>query len=82
MDEKDRLAILTGTRSFFLAFLVFVLVRGLADMERFDFSLPLWAILLVSLFGGAGPRHDRSGLRACVSVVGAAGRVNHRSRGA
>lgn len=37
------------TRSFFLAFLIFVLVRGLADTERFDLSLPLWAILLVSL---------------------------------
>lgn len=38
-----------ATRSFFLAFLIFVLVRGLADTERFDLSLPLWAILLVSL---------------------------------
>lgn len=37
------------TRSFFLAFLIFVLVRGLADTERLDLSLPLWAILLVSL---------------------------------
>lgn len=37
------------TRSLFLAFLIFVLVRGLADTERFDLSLPLWAILLVSL---------------------------------
>lgn len=37
------------TRTFFLAFLMFVLVRGLADTERFDLSLPLWAILLVSL---------------------------------
>ncbi|MGH9585608.1 MAG: O-antigen ligase family protein [Acidobacteriaceae bacterium] len=36
-------------RSFFLAFLSFVLVRGLADTERFDLSLPLWGILLVSL---------------------------------
>lgn len=37
------------TRTFFLAFLIFVLVRGLADTERFDLSLPLWAILLVSV---------------------------------
>lgn len=36
-------------RSFFLAFLIFVVVRGLADTERFDLSMPLWAILLVSL---------------------------------
>jgi O-antigen ligase len=36
-------------RTFFLAFLLFVLVRGTADTERFDLSLPLWAIVLVSL---------------------------------
>lgn len=36
------------SRTFFLAFLIFVLVRGVADTERFDLSLPLWAILLVS----------------------------------
>lgn len=37
------------TRTFFLAFLIFVLVRGVADTERFDLSLPLWAILMVSV---------------------------------
>lgn len=42
-----RLAAGSG-RTFFLAFLIFVLVRGVADTERFDLSLPLWAILLVS----------------------------------
>lgn len=36
-------------RTFFLAFLIFVLVRGMADTERFDLSLPLWAIVMVSL---------------------------------
>lgn len=36
-----------STRTFFLAFIIFVLVRGMADTERFDLSLPLWAILLV-----------------------------------
>lgn len=36
-------------RTFFLAFLLFVLVRGTADTERFDLSFPLWAIVMVSL---------------------------------
>lgn len=36
-------------KTFFLAFLIFVLVRGTADAERFDLSLPLWAIVMVSL---------------------------------
>lgn len=36
-------------RTFFLAFLMFILVRGLADTERFDLSLPLWAIVMMSL---------------------------------
>jgi exopolysaccharide production protein ExoQ len=33
-------------RTFFLSLLLFVAVRGLADTEVFDLSLPLWAILL------------------------------------
>ena len=37
------------TRTLFLAFLIFVLVRGFADTERFDLSLPLWTILVVSV---------------------------------
>ena len=36
-------------QTFFLAFLLFVLVRGIADTERFDLSLPLWAIVMISL---------------------------------
>ena len=36
-------------RTFFLAFLIFVLVRGMADTERFDLSLPLWAIVMIGL---------------------------------
>lgn len=35
-------------RTFFQAFLLFVLVRGLADTDRFDLSLPLWSILVVA----------------------------------
>jgi exopolysaccharide production protein ExoQ len=36
-------------RTFWLAFLLFVLVRGLTDTEPFDLSLPLWAIVMISL---------------------------------
>lgn len=39
-----------GSRqTFFLAFLLFILVRGIADTERLDLSLPLWAIVMISL---------------------------------
>jgi exopolysaccharide production protein ExoQ len=37
------------TKTFLFAFLIFVLVRGLADTERFDLSLPLWAIFMLSV---------------------------------
>jgi O-antigen ligase len=36
-------------KTFFLAFLLFILVRGTGDTERFDLSLPLWAIVMFSL---------------------------------
>ena len=36
-------------KTFLFAFLLFILVRGSADTERFDFSLPMWAIVMVSL---------------------------------
>jgi hypothetical protein len=36
-------------KTFLFAFLIFILVRGTADTERFDFSLPMWAIVMVSL---------------------------------
>jgi O-antigen ligase len=36
-------------RTFLIAFLIFILVRGFADTERFDLSLPLWAIVMLSL---------------------------------
>jgi exopolysaccharide production protein ExoQ len=35
-------------RVFLMAFLLFFLIRGFADTERFDLSLPMWAGLLVS----------------------------------
>jgi exopolysaccharide production protein ExoQ len=36
-------------RTFLFAFLLFILVRGIADTERFDLSLPMWAIVMFSL---------------------------------
>jgi hypothetical protein len=36
-------------KTFLFAFLLFILVRGTGDTERFDFSLPMWAIVMVSL---------------------------------
>jgi exopolysaccharide production protein ExoQ len=36
-------------KTFFLSFLLFIVVRGTADTERFDLSLPLWAILVISV---------------------------------
>lgn len=36
-------------RAFFYSLLIFVLIRGLADTEVYDFSLPLWAIIMFSL---------------------------------
>ncbi|HEX4022421.1 MAG TPA: O-antigen ligase family protein [Acidobacteriaceae bacterium] len=36
-------------KAFFFSFLLFILVRGTADTERFDLSLPMWAIVMFSL---------------------------------
>ena len=38
-----------AARTFFLGLLIFVLIRGLADTEPFDLSLPLWFIALTGL---------------------------------
>jgi len=40
---------LRSIRTLLLGLLLFVLVRGLADTEAFDLSLPLWAITLIGL---------------------------------
>jgi exopolysaccharide production protein ExoQ len=54
----------TGSlRTFCYALLLFVLIRGLADTEVFDFSFPLWAIVMFSLLlelagATAGKSHD------------------------
>jgi O-antigen ligase len=36
-------------KTLFFAFLLFVLMRGLADTDAFDLSLPLWSIILISV---------------------------------
>ncbi len=36
-------------RTLWLALLLFVLVRGLTDTETFDLSLPMWAIVMISI---------------------------------
>jgi O-antigen ligase len=36
-------------KPFWYAFLLFVLIRGLADTEVYDFSFPLWAIVMFSV---------------------------------
>jgi len=38
-----------SARTFFFSFLIFALVRGLADTEPFDLSLPLWLIVMITL---------------------------------
>ena len=38
-----------SARTFWLALLLFVLVRGLTDTEPFDLSLPLWTIVLITV---------------------------------
>jgi exopolysaccharide production protein ExoQ len=35
-------------RSYLFSLLIFVLIRGVADTEAFDLSLPMWMILLFS----------------------------------
>ncbi len=34
-------------KTFFIGMLLFVLVRGVADTEPFDLSLPLWFIVMI-----------------------------------
>src|ERR1700733_336535 len=38
-----------STKDHFMGLLFFIYVRGIADTENFDLSLPLWAITLISL---------------------------------
>jgi len=42
-------------RTFLFAFLLFVLIRGLADTDRFELSLPMWAVLLLGSLAAKTP---------------------------
>jgi exopolysaccharide production protein ExoQ len=52
---------LSSLKSIFLGLLLFILVRGLGDTERFDLSFPLWSIALISLTMAFVPRLNPSG---------------------
>jgi exopolysaccharide production protein ExoQ len=47
-------------RTFFFALILFVLIRGMADTDAFDLSLPLWSIVLVSMLVTHGDGTCRS----------------------
>lgn len=47
-------------KTFFLSLLLFVAVRGMADTEPFDLSLPLWGILLFSALVRGLPQARRA----------------------
>lgn len=51
------------SRTFFLSFLLFALVRGFADTEPFDLTLPLWTIFIVSLLTEQVRRREESAIR-------------------
>lgn len=53
-------------RTFFLALLIFILVRGLADTDRFDLSLPLWAILMVGWLTETARAHGTETIKVVV----------------
>lgn len=42
-------------RTFLFAILLFVLIRGLADTDRFDLSLPMWAVLMLGSLAANTP---------------------------
>lgn len=53
-------------KAFLLGMVIFVVVRGLADTESFDLSLPLWAIVLFGLLANAAYR-QQSEIKTLVS---------------
>jgi O-antigen ligase len=58
-------------KTFFQGLLIFVLVRGLADTEPFDLSLPLWFVCLITpvLTQWAAQPHERQSARATTGPV-------------
>jgi exopolysaccharide production protein ExoQ len=43
-----------SVRIVFLSLMLFIVIRGLAEAEPFDLTLPLWAIVLISVVVGSG----------------------------
>ena len=60
---------------FVTTFLIFVLVRGLAESDPFDLSLPLWAIVIFSLLI-QNELAPKTSLTTTASVTAAEGRVS------
>ena len=53
-----------GYKVLFRSLLVFILIRGLGDTERFDLSFPLWSIVLLSgIMKGLSQSHRHEVLR-------------------
>jgi exopolysaccharide production protein ExoQ len=58
-------------KTFFQGLLIFVLIRGLADTEPFDLSLPLWFVCLITpvLMQWAAQPHERQSALATTSPM-------------
>jgi O-antigen ligase len=46
-------------RAVFVSLILFIVIRGLADTERFDLSFPLWSVALLSLMFAAIERNGQ-----------------------
>jgi len=57
--EARRLA-LPAHRAVFVTLILFIVIRGFADTERFDLSFPLWSIALLSLMFAAIERKSQA----------------------
>jgi len=58
--RKARSLALPAHRAVFAALILFIVIRGFADTERFDLSFPLWSIALLSLMFAAMERKSRA----------------------
>ena len=57
--RQARRLTLPGHRAIFVTLILFIVIRGFADTERFDLSFPLWSIALLSLMFAAIERKRR-----------------------
>ena len=51
-------------KTFFFSLMLFILIRGVADTEPFDLSLPVWAILLLTALLIGMPTSPQDGVRS------------------